>query len=763
MATPGGLVDKQELIDAQLDTAHLGRVVNSKDASGAPISTSTNRTGGVNKTLDALEAEYLTAIQGAGGVSIGTWTSGVTTFTEYNEYSVFNGIPYKPRTSATLPYVAQGVDPTVAPDDANVQPYVELSPSTLSNYTDIVYKASGGNSAIDNMLTEFNLNPLMYAVGTVIKTGGTTWVYEDSTGPVTSDNFRAFNTVNVVDFGAVGDADLDTQTGTSDTDSFKAAIEAARKYNSTIYAPSAGTRKGYLIDDTLFFGPKQEADVAVFPPRNVCLGLVGSGDESTYLVCGAGISGKVLLDYTGLGHKYASGFGIWSEIEAQAPSVGILTARFKKNVGVTGNYGGQFKDVAMFKYFTIAGRLAITTEETREERINIRNDHTDSYACFVSTSDGSSESYSGGPTWNALLGEQSQSALLREDVPGSNLHQTHIKCDYYYGNNSPDPLKNPAMLRIDGANGFSIRDPFFNNNTALIDCVQIRKAGAAGIPSAISVINPLYHQKTKCGVRVMTGLNRLDLEQSSTLPGFLFDEAELVIDGFLSGATVEAVNSVIQNEPIEDCTFSYVAASFNQGNTVTNCEMEAIGTYSQTNNSAISNSKVTCKEFTWNTDSTITNTDITVRNNLNALGSRGGSPKFFLTYKGSQYAIEGQIPSSWLGTPSGIPEDALSYSTTNLRTNQELYSRTVDKIVQKIGIENTGYSASMTQYEAPSGIGQDFNYVNAIRGGVQEFSLLRNGVTIHHLNVGGPVITSPNGSKYRIVVDDLGNLSTVSY
>ena len=58
MATPGGLVDKQELIDAQLDTAHLGRVVNSKDASGAPISTSTNRTGGVNKTLDALEAEY---------------------------------------------------------------------------------------------------------------------------------------------------------------------------------------------------------------------------------------------------------------------------------------------------------------------------------------------------------------------------------------------------------------------------------------------------------------------------------------------------------------------------------------------------------------------------------------------------------------------------------------------------------------------------------------------------------------------------------
>ncbi|AUR98433.1 hypothetical protein NVP1251O_01, partial [Vibrio phage 1.251.O._10N.261.55.E5] len=138
-ATPGGLVDKQELIDAQLDTAHLGRVVNSKDASGAPINTSTNRTGGVNKTLDALEAEYLEAIQGAGGESIGTWAAGVTTFTKYNEYAVYNGIPYKPRTSATLPYVAQGSDPTVAPDDANVQPYQEITeaqvPGAISKYT----------------------------------------------------------------------------------------------------------------------------------------------------------------------------------------------------------------------------------------------------------------------------------------------------------------------------------------------------------------------------------------------------------------------------------------------------------------------------------------------------------------------------------------------------------------------------------------------------------------------------------------------------
>jgi hypothetical protein len=63
MPTPSGLPTKEDLQDCTLDVAHMGRVVNSKDASGAPITTSTNRTGGVNKTLDALEAEYTEARQ----------------------------------------------------------------------------------------------------------------------------------------------------------------------------------------------------------------------------------------------------------------------------------------------------------------------------------------------------------------------------------------------------------------------------------------------------------------------------------------------------------------------------------------------------------------------------------------------------------------------------------------------------------------------------------------------------------------------------
>ncbi|AUR89319.1 pectin lyase fold/virulence factor [Vibrio phage 1.122.A._10N.286.46.F8] len=650
-------------------------------------------------------------------------------------------------------------DTTVAPTSDNINWRLVISNRSLGGITN--YQAS----SVANMIagTPLNMNPISIAIGQVWSTGLGSWEVVNETLPVNQDNFRALNVVSVGDFGAVGDGDKVAHTGTDNTSAFRSAVTAARKRNSLVYIPPAESGKGFVINDTIFFGPEKQSDVDTFPPNNVCLGIVGDNDESSVVICGNGLAGKVVFDYTGLGHKFAKDFTIWRNIEANAPSIGILTARFINGSGVTGNYGGVFSDVTMFKFFTIAGRLAITTEETREERINIRNDHSDSYGCFVSTSDGSSESYASGPTWNSLLGEQSQSTLLRENTPGSNLHQTHVKCDYYYGNNTPDSSKNPAMLRIDGANGFSIRDPFFNNNTTLIDCVQIRRAGADGVPFAISVINPLYHQQTKSGVRVMTGLNRLDLEQSSTLPGFTFSEAELVIDGFLSGATVEAVNSVIQNEAIEDCTFSYVAASFNQSNTITNCELEAIGTYNQTDNSAISNTKITCKEFTWNTDSSITNTDITVRNNLNALGSRGGSPKFFLTYRGSQYAIEGQIPSGWLGTPSGINQDALSYSTTNLRTNQTLYSRATNQIAQRIEIENTGYNSSMTQYIAPSGIGQDFNYINCVRGGAQEAALLRNGVMVHYLNTGGTVLTSPNGSRHRIIVDDSGNLSTVSY
>ncbi|AUR86938.1 tailspike protein [Vibrio phage 1.091.O._10N.286.52.B12] len=78
----------------------------------------------------------------------------------------------------------------------------------ISEYSDIVYKASGGKSSVENMIDSFNLNPLMYAVGTYIKTGGTTFEYLDSTGTVTKDNFRAFDVLNAIDFEKGGSTDF---------------------------------------------------------------------------------------------------------------------------------------------------------------------------------------------------------------------------------------------------------------------------------------------------------------------------------------------------------------------------------------------------------------------------------------------------------------------------------------------------------------------------------------------------------------------------
>ena len=84
-----------------------------------------------------------------------------------------------------------------------------VSARSLSDYTDIIYKSSASLSSIEKMLFDFSLNPVMRAVGTVIKTGGTTWKYKDSTGAITIDNFRVFNIISIVDF--IRDEDISNE------------------------------------------------------------------------------------------------------------------------------------------------------------------------------------------------------------------------------------------------------------------------------------------------------------------------------------------------------------------------------------------------------------------------------------------------------------------------------------------------------------------------------------------------------------------------
>lgn len=124
-----------------------------------------------------------------------------------------------------------GIDANGNPDSVEnpqiLNAIKKVQESHASTYTDIVFKATGVDSAFDTMVSTMSLNPFMYAVGTIMKTGGTTWEYIDSTGPITSDNFRVFDAVNVKDLGAKGD-------GSACADAF---IKATGLKCNTIYVP----------------------------------------------------------------------------------------------------------------------------------------------------------------------------------------------------------------------------------------------------------------------------------------------------------------------------------------------------------------------------------------------------------------------------------------------------------------------------------------------------------------------------------------------
>lgn len=123
---------------------------------------------------------------------------------------------------------------------------VDVSSSNISTYTDLVYKASASDSAIDAMIAEFNLNPLANAIGTATKTGATNWSYEDSTGPVTLDNFRAFNVVHVDDFAKRGETDY--YTAIQAAIDYVAALPSAEHDGSYTFGYNVGASRGVIFN-----------------------------------------------------------------------------------------------------------------------------------------------------------------------------------------------------------------------------------------------------------------------------------------------------------------------------------------------------------------------------------------------------------------------------------------------------------------------------------------------------------------------------------
>lgn len=151
----------------------------------------------------------------------------------------------------------------------------DLNVTNLQSYTDLVFKKSSGNSPVEEMILEFNINPLAYSIGTILKTGATTWEYIDSTGPITIENFRAFDVVSVTDFlmkpDYAGTPQYDGNdntriTATDNTDNLKAALIAGLSSDKAVYI----TKGHYgIIDGNI------DIDLA-----GKTLTIVGDGDDS---------------------------------------------------------------------------------------------------------------------------------------------------------------------------------------------------------------------------------------------------------------------------------------------------------------------------------------------------------------------------------------------------------------------------------------------------------------------------------------------------
>ncbi len=145
--------------------------------------TSPTRTGRTLETLYGLRQTYLQAIREGGGSPLnnGVWAAGQT-FTAYNQFMVYNDVPYRPLTTTSLPYGPTGS----APDFTQVGPYIELTSSDLAGL--IIYQA---NSVAD-MTNNGSPN------GTGVSIGGDEINYSENTRWMISGENGAFRVFEVI-------------------------------------------------------------------------------------------------------------------------------------------------------------------------------------------------------------------------------------------------------------------------------------------------------------------------------------------------------------------------------------------------------------------------------------------------------------------------------------------------------------------------------------------------------------------------------------
>ncbi|AUR91777.1 coil containing protein [Vibrio phage 1.164.O._10N.261.51.A7] len=196
-------------------------------------------------------------------------TRGVSFALVGDEYRVTVGIDALEDESAVITPLGsvkfeQGI---VATGHETTEPLIAQTAGRLTNYQ----AASVADMIAGKPLHE---NPITLALGQHWSTGGTSWILKDSTGPITINNFRAFNALNVLDFGAKGD------NSTDDTDAIQAAIDTAE---SMIESASFTTAPAIFLPA----GAYKSRDLKI----PTAIRMVGSGrTQTTILLLTSGTS-----------------------------------------------------------------------------------------------------------------------------------------------------------------------------------------------------------------------------------------------------------------------------------------------------------------------------------------------------------------------------------------------------------------------------------------------------------------------------------------
>lgn len=122
------------------------------------------------------------------------WADGVNEEV-FNQIRDFEGLYYYAPTATTGNPVPMGATPVgddnwkLSAFNSNVK---EIIPQELPKYTDIVYKASGGNSAVENMISQAS-------IGDTCLTGGTLWERIIFSSPPSIDDFKSIGFTSSLD------------------------------------------------------------------------------------------------------------------------------------------------------------------------------------------------------------------------------------------------------------------------------------------------------------------------------------------------------------------------------------------------------------------------------------------------------------------------------------------------------------------------------------------------------------------------------------